>query len=173
LEHGYSGGPVIDEQSGSVVAVANYRVGGKKGVAISVEALEEVWPGAMEKAQKVVDATTALISSLEHNGTLASVQENDAANIRISNEARQLTESQSNFLRTFLTRCGKDSIDKEFHLVREGSDKIAERNSLRIQIDVPDRTLLGLARLGYLRVYANPPTIVLTSKASEILIDDS
>jgi hypothetical protein len=170
LEHGYSGGPVIDEQSGCVVAVANYRVGGKKGVAISIEAVEEVWPGAMERAQKVVDATTALVSSLEHSDRQTSVR-NEAANIKISNEARQLTESQSNFLRTFLTQCGKDCIGNKFRLVREGSTKIAERNYLRIHIDVPDRTLLGLARLGYLKVYGDPPAIELSSKASEILTE--
>jgi hypothetical protein len=49
LEQGYSGGPVVNEESGGVVAVANYRLGGRKGVALSVEILEKIWPTALDK----------------------------------------------------------------------------------------------------------------------------
>ncbi len=44
LQPGYSGSPVIDELTNSVVGVISYRLGqGKKGLAISVKTLEEIW----------------------------------------------------------------------------------------------------------------------------------
>jgi hypothetical protein len=50
LERGYSGGPVIDQKSGYVVAVASHREGGRKGVAISTSTLEEGWPKVIDNA---------------------------------------------------------------------------------------------------------------------------
>lgn len=44
LEPGYSGAPVIEETSGTVIGVISIREGGKKGIAISIEALEKIWP---------------------------------------------------------------------------------------------------------------------------------
>jgi hypothetical protein len=48
LERGYSGGPVIQNESGLVVAVASHREGGRKGVAISSNVLYEAWPGVLD-----------------------------------------------------------------------------------------------------------------------------
>lgn len=45
LQHGYSGSPVVDEMSGLVLGVVSYRLGaGEKGLAISVEAVKQIWP---------------------------------------------------------------------------------------------------------------------------------
>ena len=44
LQSGYSGAPVVDETSGDVLGVISQRRGeGKKGLAISIEALKEIW----------------------------------------------------------------------------------------------------------------------------------
>ncbi len=46
LEPGYSGSPVANEGDNAVIGVASHRQGsGERGVAISVAALREVWPG--------------------------------------------------------------------------------------------------------------------------------
>jgi hypothetical protein len=52
LQRGYSGAPVIDEESGDVMAVSSLRIGEKKGVAISVENLQEIWPGMLPRIQR-------------------------------------------------------------------------------------------------------------------------
>jgi hypothetical protein len=44
LEPGYSGAPVVDVRSGSVIGVISIRQGEKKGLAISIEALQKIWP---------------------------------------------------------------------------------------------------------------------------------
>jgi hypothetical protein len=51
LERGYSGGPIINE-AGDVVAIATYRLGGRRGVALSVQALEEIWPKMIPKLKE-------------------------------------------------------------------------------------------------------------------------
>lgn len=43
LQPGYSGSPVVDERTGSVVGVVSHRQGGKTGLAISVKMLERIW----------------------------------------------------------------------------------------------------------------------------------
>ena len=44
LQPGYSGSPVVDEESGAVLAVISYRQGeGRQGLAISIDALEKIW----------------------------------------------------------------------------------------------------------------------------------
>jgi WD40 repeat protein len=44
LQPGYSGSPVVDEESGTAIGVVSTRQGeGKKGLAISVEALKKIW----------------------------------------------------------------------------------------------------------------------------------
>ena len=53
LQRGYSGAPVVDEQSEDVIAVASYRLGNTKGVAISIETLENIWPGMYAVGDKV------------------------------------------------------------------------------------------------------------------------
>jgi hypothetical protein len=57
LQPGYSGSPVLDEASGYVMGVVSDRQGeGKKGLAISIEALEETWqdrPAAIKIDGKV------------------------------------------------------------------------------------------------------------------------
>jgi hypothetical protein len=45
LQPGHSGSPLVDKTSGYVIGVISYRRGeGKRGLAISVDALNEVWP---------------------------------------------------------------------------------------------------------------------------------
>jgi S1-C subfamily serine protease len=48
LQSGYSGSPVILETTGAVVAVASHTLGQKKGLAISVSDLMQLWPAAPE-----------------------------------------------------------------------------------------------------------------------------
>lgn len=44
LDHGYSGSPVVDSYSGNVIAVViQKQKGGKSGLAISIEALKDIW----------------------------------------------------------------------------------------------------------------------------------
>lgn len=43
LQPGYSGSPVIDEHTGTVLAVVSHRQGDKSGLAISVRMLERIW----------------------------------------------------------------------------------------------------------------------------------
>lgn len=42
IQQGYSGSPVIDQRSMGVMAVASHSLGGRKGVAISIETLERI-----------------------------------------------------------------------------------------------------------------------------------
>jgi hypothetical protein len=59
LQPGYSGSPVVDQASGDVLAVVSHRHGeGKRGLAISVEALEKIWS----------DMPAALKADLERPG---------------------------------------------------------------------------------------------------------
>ena len=45
LQPGYSGSPLIDETSGYAIGVVSHRLEeGQKGVAISIEALKDIWP---------------------------------------------------------------------------------------------------------------------------------
>ncbi len=45
LQPGYSGSPVVDEASGQVLGVVSHRQGsGERGLAVSVEALPQIWP---------------------------------------------------------------------------------------------------------------------------------
>ncbi len=44
LKPGYSGAPVTDEVNGYVLGVISHREGEKKGIAISIEAVERIWP---------------------------------------------------------------------------------------------------------------------------------
>lgn len=44
LQPGYSGSPVIDRETGTVVAVTNIQRGKERGIAIGVEALAAIWP---------------------------------------------------------------------------------------------------------------------------------
>ena len=45
LQPGYSGSPVIDQESGSVVGIVSHRHGrGESGLAISISALDKIWP---------------------------------------------------------------------------------------------------------------------------------
>jgi len=47
LRPGCSGSPVVDRESGNVVAIVSHREGdGQRGLAISVAALDEIWPRA-------------------------------------------------------------------------------------------------------------------------------
>lgn len=44
LQPGYSGSPVVDEASGCVLGIVSHRQGeGRRGLAISIEALEKIW----------------------------------------------------------------------------------------------------------------------------------
>jgi tetratricopeptide (TPR) repeat protein len=44
LQPGYSGSPVIDRETGTVVAVTNIQRGKERGIAIGIEALATIWP---------------------------------------------------------------------------------------------------------------------------------
>jgi len=49
LEHGHSGAPVVNKESGKVLGVISHREGqGQKGLAISVAVLQKIWPGMPE-----------------------------------------------------------------------------------------------------------------------------
>ena len=43
LQPGYSGSPVVDPDSGNVIAVVSHRLEGKSSIAISIEALKHIW----------------------------------------------------------------------------------------------------------------------------------
>jgi Trypsin-like peptidase domain len=46
LREGYSGSPVIDSATGSAIAIVSHKAEkGEKGIAISIEALKEIWTG--------------------------------------------------------------------------------------------------------------------------------
>jgi hypothetical protein len=47
LQHGYSGSPVIDVQGGFIVGVASNLEGQDKGIAITITALQEIWPNCL------------------------------------------------------------------------------------------------------------------------------
>lgn len=55
LQHGYSGSPVINPESGCVLGVASHKLGDKKGLAISVKAVQHIWQnlpsGVFEKRE--------------------------------------------------------------------------------------------------------------------------
>jgi hypothetical protein len=43
IRDGYSGSPVVDIESGSVIGVVSHKAGKSKGIAISIRSLEQVW----------------------------------------------------------------------------------------------------------------------------------
>ena len=47
LERGYSGSPVIDDNTSDVIAIASHRIGNRKGVAISIRTVDQIWPGTL------------------------------------------------------------------------------------------------------------------------------
>jgi hypothetical protein len=76
LEQGYSGGPVIEEDSGDVIGIANYRLGGRKGVALSIGTLERFRPAMIEEIR-------ASIASLFWHSLLSYVSSAEAADASI------------------------------------------------------------------------------------------
>ena len=57
LQPGYSGSPVIDKYSNTVLGVVSHRRGkGDKGLAISIEALSEIWEFSMVSNLMVPEA---------------------------------------------------------------------------------------------------------------------
>jgi peroxiredoxin Q/BCP len=52
LEPGYSGGPVVDAENGGVIAIATYRLGGRKGIALSVDTLDTIKPGLLSQLRR-------------------------------------------------------------------------------------------------------------------------
>ncbi|NEO74423.1 trypsin-like peptidase domain-containing protein [Moorena sp. SIO3H5] len=61
LQPGYSGSPVIDQETNSVLGVVSYRIGkGEEGLAISIEALKQIWediPSRIVKDLAIKDIT--------------------------------------------------------------------------------------------------------------------
>jgi hypothetical protein len=51
IQQGYSGGPVIDQRSMGVMAITSHSLGGRKGVAISIETLERIGSEIWAKTQ--------------------------------------------------------------------------------------------------------------------------
>lgn len=85
----------------------------------------------------------------------------------MNNEASQLTETQMQFLRTFLTQAGENAIGKTFDLIRHENRKYARWRQIDIAVNMSDEDLCALARLGYLRLYLDPPAIVFTEKVAK------
>jgi len=85
----------------------------------------------------------------------------------MSSKDTQLTETQKRFLRTFLAQAGEHAIDKKFDLIRHGSRKYARWGQVDIAVNMSDEDLVALGRLGYLRVYTDPPAIAFTEKVLE------
>ena len=62
LQKGYSGSPVVDQDSGCVIGVVtNMEKGGQKGETISVEALENICPCLTEKLKQLEPGSPSLI----------------------------------------------------------------------------------------------------------------
>lgn len=67
LQPGYSGSPVVDQSSGKVFAIVSHREGeGQRGLAISIEVIEKVWPGRpaglLERRSHLVESFRRIFS---------------------------------------------------------------------------------------------------------------
>ena len=71
LDKGFSGGPIIDKSDDCVIGIVNQRKGdGKKGLAISVEALKEVWEDMPSGIMSVVKPQEHQILAVNESGPL-------------------------------------------------------------------------------------------------------
>lgn len=106
LEPGYSGSPVIDKETGFVLGVVSHRIGnGEKGLAISIEALKEVW--------------SEMPLSLVGEGNISSSSE-DSRSIKANLGASQILERGEVFA---------NIIDATFYIQRQ--KELSPRENLR------------------------------------------
>jgi hypothetical protein len=86
---------------------------------------------------------------------------------------QELSESQRRFLRNIFEQVGDQAINQKFDLVRSGNERYLRSGVIEIAVDISDRDLLVLARLGYLKVYVASSSIVFTRMVLEKLADNA
>lgn len=80
----------------------------------------------------------------------------------------QLSPSQLELLNTFLANVYKEGITQKFHITTVGSKKQLMYSDYVIEVEISDNEIMGLARLGYVQVYASENTLMFTNKVLEL-----
>lgn len=85
----------------------------------------------------------------------------------MDNPRHPLSDSQERLLSTFRTRLGEEAVGKRFGYTRHSKGFFFTEGGTRIAVDIADKDLVCLGRLGYLLIYSIPHEVVFTKKASE------
>jgi hypothetical protein len=78
-----------------------------------------------------------------------------------------LTKAQKSFLRSVRAHKRELIVNRKFLVAHFGNIRYAKLDNIQILVKLNDKDLLGLARLGYLKRYANPPALVFTDRVFE------
>jgi hypothetical protein len=144
LQPGYSGSPVIERATGYVLGVVSYRIGkGEEGLAISIEALKQIWKEIPNnlimnvEIQKNINplspAIQRKIERIKRDISLAENQTNELTEL-IQAIVDEINENQGDFERQRNLNKKKKRYEEE----REQYDKEVER----LQIEI-EKLLLG------------------------------
>lgn len=139
LQPGYSGSPVIDRATGCVLGVVSYRIGkGEEGLAISIEALKQIWkeiPKNLIMNVEIPKSMTPLspaiqtkIERIKRDINLAEKQSKELTEL-IQAIVDELHENQGNFVRQRNLNKQKKRYEEE----REQYDKELEKLQIEIE----------------------------------------
>ncbi|NJK66058.1 MAG: hypothetical protein HC941_05560 [Microcoleus sp. SU_5_3] len=139
LQPGYSGSPVIERSTGCVLGVVSYRIGkGEEGLAISIEALKQIWKEIpknlimnVEIPKTITPLSSAIqrkIERIKRDISLAENQSNELTEL-IQAIVDEINENQGNFERQRNLNKKKKRYEEE----REQYDKELERLQVEIE----------------------------------------
>lgn len=110
LQPGYSGSPVIDPTTGCVLGVVSCRIGkGEEGLAISIEALQQIWK----------EISSNLIMNVEVKKTMKPLSPAIQRKIERINRDINLAEKQSNELTNLIQTILDEINQNQGNLVRQ------------------------------------------------------
>lgn len=139
LQPGYSGSPVIDRSTGCVLGVVSYRIGkGEEGLAISIEALKQIWkdiPNNIIMNVEIPKTMTPLspaiqtkIERIKRDINLAEQQSNELTEL-IQVIVDEFNQNQGNLVR----QRNLNKQKKRYEVEREQYDKEVERLQVEIE----------------------------------------
>jgi hypothetical protein len=139
LQPGYSGSPVIDRSTGCVLGVVSYRIGkGEEGLAISIEALKQIWkdiPNNLIMNVQIPETMTHLspaiqkkIERIKSDINLSEKQSNELTEL-IQVILDEINENQGNLVRQRNLNKQKNRYEEE----REQYDQKVEKLQLEIE----------------------------------------
>jgi hypothetical protein len=79
-----------------------------------------------------------------------------------------INDTQERFLNSFLSHARKNDFDKKIDLIHQGTKRYLKLGKTRILVNLSDKDLRELHRLGYIVIYSSPPSILFLHKITEL-----